>query len=182
MVISLSHCADEDAATAAAAYECKVESFTFDNTTQATACETLPTEINVVVEDLIVPEGKRVDLHLFATDDSSGYQVIFQTSSGNTVVYANLTGTTEGKTATGVLLGTNLYTVPQTFCIQIHDITADQHILVYPGSTCSGTALVDHEDAAASAATLRTVYYKGTDTNATLAELHITTASGTHDH
>ena len=182
MVISLSNCADEDAATAAAAYECKVESFTFDNSTQATACETLPTEINVVVEDLIVPEGKRVDLHLFATDDSSGYQVYFNTSTGFTTVGANLTGTTEGAGVTSALLTTNLSTVAQTFCIQIHDITSDQHILVYSGSTCSGTALVDHEDAAATAASLRTVYYKGTDTSATLAELHITTASGAHDH
>ena len=173
LVSFLSYCENQDNSETTA-YECKVESFTFDNADQATSCATMPTEITAKVEDLVVPAGKSYTLYLYGTDGTSGYTVTFNQSS----ISADLAG---GATATASTATLDLSTA-STFCVTVHDITVEKHILVYSGEACSGTALVDHEDDGGTAATLRNVYYKGTDTNVTLAELHITSSSGGHTH
>jgi hypothetical protein len=173
MVIFLSNCADEDAATAAA-YECKLESFTFDGNTQATTCATLPTSIKAVVEDVVVPTGETLTIYFFGTDGSSGYTVAFTPTS----VSADLV---DGATATSA---SKSFTTAQSVCIEIHDITSDQHIQIFDGEACTGTAIVDHEDPAGTAATVREVRYNGSTNGATvtLAELHITQDATDHVH
>ena len=176
LVSLLSYCENHDHSETTTAYECKIESadFTFDGTNKATTCATMPTEITAKVEDLVVPAGKSYTLYLYGTDGTSGYTVTFNQTS----ITADLAG---GATATASTATLDLSTA-SSFCVTVHDITVEKHILVYSGETCSGTKLVDHEDDGGTAATLRNVYYKGTDTNVTLTELHITSSSGGHSH
>ena len=128
LVSFLSYCENHDHSDEATAYECKVESFTFDNADQATSCATMPTEITAKVEDLVVPAGKSYTLYLYGTDGTSGYTITFNQTSISVTLPA---GVSNNSNRAGFIDCINI-------CITVHDITVEKHILVYSGEACSG--------------------------------------------
>lgn len=169
----LSYCSHDDHSDAA--YECKVESFTFDGSTKATSCETLPNELKAKVENLQLASGETLDLYFHTTDfTAGGFKVSFTSSQVSADIYGS------GKSATSE---SKDFTSAQSVCIEIHDITSEAHIIVYDGEDCSTTAtkLVNHDEDGATIGSVREVRYNGTS-SASLAELHITSSSGGHSH
>ncbi|MCB1199705.1 MAG: hypothetical protein KDK41_03610 [Leptospiraceae bacterium] len=173
LVAFLGACA-HDHSDGEAAFDCKQTNFTFNGTSQSVTCPDLPTQVKIKVESLVVPNGQTFTFKPFSSADDNGYEIVFTHNSISARIF--------GRTATTVSTGID-FTSAKNACIEIHDITKEKHVQVYYNTeTCSGTAVVDYDDDAATAPTSRAARYTGSGGTIALNELHFQKDATAHVH
>ena len=146
-------------------------------TYQATSCAALPAEgVKIQVLNLTVPTGETFGLRFYTNpaedilNNAGGIQIEF-TDTNVSAGFAN------GATPTSRNKG-----AATSFCIEVHDITKEKHVQVFPGESCRGTTLIDLDDSTASALSNRAVAYKRTNSSVTIGSIRIKKDAHGHNH